>query len=268
MKRIIPSYRLHKPTGQAVVRLDGRDIYLGKHDSEASREKYRRVIAEWLSSGSPPPAAATVAPGMSNNPTVAELILAYWRHAEAYYRRPDGTPTAEPAKIKLALRPLRSLYAMTPAAEFGPKALKALRDSMVADGLCRRTANQRTGIVVRMFRHAVENELIPPTVHEALTAVKGLKAGRSGARESKVVRPVADADVDAIRPFVTRQVWALVELMRLTGMRSGEAVIMRSADIDRSGEVWAYTPSRHKTEHHGRRRTIYLGPKARAIVES
>ena len=27
----IPRYRLHKPTGLAVVRLNGRDIYLGKH---------------------------------------------------------------------------------------------------------------------------------------------------------------------------------------------------------------------------------------------
>jgi len=27
----IPSYRLYKPTGLAVVRLKGRDFYLGKH---------------------------------------------------------------------------------------------------------------------------------------------------------------------------------------------------------------------------------------------
>ena len=33
--RKVPSYRLHKPTGQAVVRLDGRDVYLGKHGTEA-----------------------------------------------------------------------------------------------------------------------------------------------------------------------------------------------------------------------------------------
>ncbi len=29
--RKVPTYRLHKPTGQSVVRLDGRDIYFGKH---------------------------------------------------------------------------------------------------------------------------------------------------------------------------------------------------------------------------------------------
>lgn len=31
----IPSYRLHKASGQAVVTLDGRDHYLGVHDSAA-----------------------------------------------------------------------------------------------------------------------------------------------------------------------------------------------------------------------------------------
>ena len=29
--RRIPAYRLHKPTGQAVVRLESRDHYLGRH---------------------------------------------------------------------------------------------------------------------------------------------------------------------------------------------------------------------------------------------
>ena len=43
----IPSYRKHKPSGRAVVTLDGRDIYLGKHNSAASRAEYNRLIAEW-----------------------------------------------------------------------------------------------------------------------------------------------------------------------------------------------------------------------------
>jgi hypothetical protein len=44
----IPKYRLYKPTGLAVVRLNGRDIYLGKHGSDQSHEGYEQVIAEWL----------------------------------------------------------------------------------------------------------------------------------------------------------------------------------------------------------------------------
>jgi hypothetical protein len=62
----IPSYRLHKQSGQAVVTLpDGmgsrRDVLLGKHDSTESRAEYARVLAEWEANGRrlPEPVART-----------------------------------------------------------------------------------------------------------------------------------------------------------------------------------------------------------------
>jgi integrase len=58
----------------------------------------------------------------------------------------------------------------------------------------------------------------------------------------------------------------MIELQRLTGMRPGEVVIIRTADVDVSGKVWVYTPSSHKTEHHGRKRRIYLGPQAQQAL--
>ena len=53
--RKLPSYRLHKPSGQAVVRLDGRDYYLGRDGTEARHEAYRRTIARWLKHEAPTP---------------------------------------------------------------------------------------------------------------------------------------------------------------------------------------------------------------------
>jgi hypothetical protein len=44
----IPKYRLHTPSGLAVVRLNDRDIYLGKHGTQESRQEYGRLIKEWL----------------------------------------------------------------------------------------------------------------------------------------------------------------------------------------------------------------------------
>ena len=43
-----PKYRRHKAKGLAVVTINGRDIYLGKYSSAASKEEYRRLIAEYL----------------------------------------------------------------------------------------------------------------------------------------------------------------------------------------------------------------------------
>jgi hypothetical protein len=38
------SYRHHTPSNQAVVTLDGRDIYLGRYNSDESRAEYDRFI--------------------------------------------------------------------------------------------------------------------------------------------------------------------------------------------------------------------------------
>jgi hypothetical protein len=59
----------------------------------------------------------------------------------------------------------------------------------------------------------------------------------------------------------------MIQLQLLTGMRPGEVVVMRPADIDRSEEVWTYTPAQHKTLHHGHDRVVYLGHKAQELLQ-
>src|SRR3954447_21206469 len=90
--RKVPSSRLHKPSGQAVVRLDGADHYLGKHGTEASQEAYRRLIAEWLTSPRPAPR-----PGRNAgiDLTIDELILAFWDQYVVHYYVKNGRPTSE-----------------------------------------------------------------------------------------------------------------------------------------------------------------------------
>jgi hypothetical protein len=41
-------YRRHIASGQARVTPDGHTYYLGRYGTSASREKYDRLIAEWL----------------------------------------------------------------------------------------------------------------------------------------------------------------------------------------------------------------------------
>src|SRR3954468_22299816 len=103
----LPKYRHYKPKDLAVVRIDGRDVYLGRYDSPESREKYRRVLAEWLA-GSPvgPPARGAAD---TDSPSVNEVILAFWRFAELHYRHTDGSPTEELASFRRTLRPLKEL---------------------------------------------------------------------------------------------------------------------------------------------------------------
>ncbi|CAN5831885.1 hypothetical protein BH23PLA1_BH23PLA1_41230 [soil metagenome] len=235
--RKIPIYRLHKPTGQAVVRLDGRDVYLGLHGTEASQEKYRRTIAEWLSGRPVRPRHKASVETAPDALMIGELILRYLNHADAYYVK-NSQPTKEPIGIRLALRPLRKLYGRTPARDFGPRALKSIRQDMIDSGLCRNEVNKRIGKIKRAFKWAVSEEIIPSSVVESIRTVDGLRRGRAEVRESEPVRPVPETFVDAIEPYTSRQVWAMVQLQRLTAMRPGEVVSMRTIDLDTTGRIW------------------------------
>src|SRR5258708_7762432 len=118
----IPTYRRHKGSGQAVVVLAGRSVYLGKWGSSKSRAEYERVISEWLLDRQRlaqrqdceplgPPAA---------NLSIGELILAFCDHARTHYRDAEGKPTGELDNLRHALRPVRRLYGHTRARDFGP----------------------------------------------------------------------------------------------------------------------------------------------------
>jgi integrase len=280
----IPTYRRHKQSGQAIVTLsDGlggrRDVMLGKFGTAASRAEYARVIAEWEASGRHlPQAVATVA-----DLTVNEVAARFWPHAEQHYRHPDGRTTNELDDFKYSLRPLKHVYGHTAARDFGPLALKAVRQKMI-DGyehpkygpqrpLCRGVVNQRVGRIRRMFKWAVENELVPPSVLLGLQAVRGLQRGRTQARETEPVKPVPETFVEAILPHVRPPVAAMVRLQMLTGMRPGEVVIMRAIDLDMTGKVWLYRPGSdqgahgvHKTAHRGHDRIIPIGPRGQEII--
>jgi hypothetical protein len=56
-RKRLPSYRPHEPTGQAVVTLNGKDYYLGRHGTQMSKDAYDRLMAEWLAGGRQLPAA-------------------------------------------------------------------------------------------------------------------------------------------------------------------------------------------------------------------
>lgn len=262
-KRAVPSYCHHKATGQAVCRVKGRDFYLGVHGTPGSIEAYQRLVAEIAAAGSHSKAIESP----TNRITIVELLLRYREHVASWYVK-DGRPTSEQAVIKLAIRPLRELYGQLPAEEFGPIALMAVRQRMIDAGWKRPSINIHVSRIRQIFKWAAAQEILPVTIYQALKTVPGLRAGRTDAVESKPVKPVPEAFVDAVNPFVSRQVWAMIELQRLTGMRPGEVCSMRTCDVNTQGNVWEYQPASHKTQHHGHAKVIFLGPRAQAVLKT
>jgi integrase len=255
---------LHRPSGQAIVTLpDGlgnrRDVHLGKYGTPESRTEYVRVLAEWEANGRRPP-QTDPAP---SDPTVNELALAYWNWAVAYHRwdRRGGFC------LEGALKVIKDLYGHTVACDFGPLALKACRNKMIALDWSRSYVNAQVDRLRRMFRWAAEEEMLPGSIHENLKQVGALQRGKTGARETKKVRPVPPEWVEATRPHLRPVVRAMVDFQRLTGCRPTEACLLRAIDLDKHNpSCWVYRPERHKTEHHDLERLILIGPQAQEVL--
>ena len=257
--RRVPSLRHHKASGQAYAVLNGKAVYFGRSDDPQAEQKYHQAIAEWLAAGKQLPADPNVI-------AVKEVLSRFWIHARDYYRTLTDGRVKELEQFRLAVRPLKELYGESRAADFGPRALKAVRRKMIDHGWCRPYINKQVNRIRHIFKWAVSDELIPGDVLHALQAVPGLRKGRGQAPEPEAVKPVPIEHVNAIEPFVSRQAWAMIQIQLFTAARAGEISQMRPCDIDRENEVWLYRPESHKTAHHGFERKIFIGPRGQQAL--
>lgn len=263
-----PKLCRHKSRQQGYVTLDGREHYLGHWPATRVRTpppdvraRYDDLIANWLANGRKlrdqrPPL------------TINDLVLAYLEWARCHYipKRPKDDQNRF---IRSAVHIVRVLFGRTPAAEFGPKKLRSVQQAMIERGWCRSTLNAQVDRVRRMFKWAVTEEMIPGDVYHALRAVTGVRRGTPGVREPEPVHPVAADIVEATLPHLTPTIQAMVRVQLLTGMRPGEVCQLRADDIETDGAtgLWVFRPKQHKTKHHGRDRVVFIGPKARDILQ-
>lgn len=99
-----PKYRRHRASSQAVVTLNGRDIYLGRWNGPESKAEYHRLIGEWQASRRQ--LKETIA---GNAPCIDQIILCYMEWARRYYRK-NGKPTSTLDNVSSAMRPLQEQY--------------------------------------------------------------------------------------------------------------------------------------------------------------
>jgi hypothetical protein len=249
-RRATPSYLFHKQSGRARAVWTDRTgvrhqkLLPGGYESPESLTAFAKLQAEVAASA----VAALNVVASPNGVTVNKVLLAYIGHALQQYRGEDGEPGDELRHIKTVCRYVREMYGNTHAAEFGPKALKAVRERFVAENWCRTTVNSRVERVRRIFKWAVAEELVPPSVHQALAAVPGLRRGRTPTRESAPVGPGDDALVDATLPHLNRHVRGLVEFQRLTGCRPGAVLRPRR---ERAGVVVQARAPQDRVEGQG-----------------
>lgn len=252
----IPQHCHHKHKKLGYVYLNGRTIYTRRWGTPEAEREYERLIAEWLVNGRQLARRLTGKDGY----LIEHLVTDFWRWAEGHYRK-HGEPTREINNIRDAVRPLLELYGHTDADEFDAQSLKALRKHVVDQGRwARTTVNSRFSIIKRMFRWGVEDGLVAAIVYAEVQSVRAFKVNDTAAREPDRPTPVSEEDMRAVLDHVSPQVRAMILLQWAAGMRPGEVVLMRWEDITRhEDDPWMYRPSRHKNEHRGLDRKVWLG---------
>tara|TARA_R110002073_G_C9458345_1_gene578569 strand:+ start:162 stop:1412 length:1251 start_codon:yes stop_codon:yes gene_type:complete len=275
----IPSLRLHRPSGQAVVRLvnpEGlrRDYYLGRHGSHESQERYQKLLARWIDGARTLP-CTTKATTDEPHRTIEGLTNAYLIWARTYYLQPDGNPSGEVTNLERACKLLEEHSGTRHPVEFSPNRFREFRDSLVEpksaksgqhQRLSRNYINDIARRIKAVFKWGASRELIPASCYHRLTTVESLKAGRTKARETRGLGPISEQEVRATITNLSRQVAALVWFCWFTGARMGEAVQLCTRDIDRSGDVWLFRPAQHKNLHRGKERVIPIGLEAQRAV--
>lgn len=260
MPKRLPSYREHKGSGQAYTSHLGKCIYFGPYGSPESKKKYSQFIAKLTALQTAEPTTIPV----GTAPSVVELCMAFFEHVKRRYVK-HGAPTSEQGLYRESLSPVISLYGDELAEDFGPVALEVVRQTWLQKGLVRSTINRRVSRIVRCWKWGVAQQVLPVTAWQALQSLEPLFKGQ--ARDNPKIREVSEDRVNACQPFVSRQIWAMIQFQLWTGCRPHEACQVRMADIDRTHEIWEYRPGRFKTEHHANsERIIFIGPHAQRLL--
>lgn len=273
-----PQRRYHL-SGQSVVTIDGKDYYLGKHDSPESIARYAVLISVYQQGGLKLPenfelssvdARAAILLGMSDAPAqqadqpllVRHITASYREHIKVKY----STNGAELHRLGLVCDDIDKHEGDRLAGDYGPLALQRQRQRWIDADNSRKYCNRLTNSVVRMFKYAVSQELVKQETWNALKSVEALREGQTTARETAPIRPV---DIDVVRKTAAQLSPVLKAMIRVqiaTGMRPSEVCKMRPCDIDRSGVVWMYRPAKHKTASRGKVKAVPLVGDARAAI--
>lgn len=212
----------------------------------------------------------SLAGGLSASPvalSISGLCREYLDWADTYYRDGDGNPTGEANNIRDAIVQLKTRYGVAPVSEFGPLALKQVREDMIAAGLARTTINSRVNKIRRMFKWGVSEQFVPASVHLSLTSVDGLKRGRTSAQEAKEILPVSAKHIEAAKAHLSSVVCAMIDVQVYSAARPGEIIALVPSMLDTSnGDVWIADLAKHKTAYRGRVRRLYFGPRAIEVL--
>lgn len=277
-----PARRYHL-SGQSVVTLDGKDFYLGIHDSPVSIARYAVLIATYQQNGFRLPDSldmdainqrASILFSLDSEPQRQDKEPITVKHVTGFYRefaknRHTRKNDQELIRANQICDELDKHEGGSLVDEFGPLALQRQRDRWVKSGrLSRRYVNRQVNLIIRIFKVAVSQELVKESTWQRLKSVEPLRRGQTTAAETELRMPVNIESVRATAKHLSPIVRDMVRVVVSTGLRPSEICNLRPIDIDRSNaDCWMFRPAQHKTANKGIRKAVPLVGDAREAIE-
>ena len=263
-----PKYRYHV-SGQAAVRLDGKDYYLGKHDTDESYVRYHALLKVYNDNGCTMP-DETITHQKDDVIVVRHVTAEHRILAKKKYAHCDDTRIQYGRICDV----LETKFGDCPAADFGPRKLEEIRDAWVNTGTqSRGYINENVKKIVRIFRHAITREMVSENVLMRLSTLESLRKGQTTVPDRPVRQPVPIEVVRATAKHLSPVLKAMIAVQVQCGMRPGEVRTIRPCDIVRRPDkitgkiVWFYEPEKHKTANAGKRKVVpIIGAARRALA--
>jgi integrase len=263
----LPKYRQQLPQKIGFVEFQGKRYYFtGKYNSNESLEQYQKFVRVNCLGEAAPEAvkAGTI--------SVAEMAALYLDFAKTYY--PAGKHS-EYENIRVVLLPFVAEHLEDDASTFGPKKLKAYRDSLADGSITRDYLNGIIKKIRRAFKWAVSEELIPSSVFHGLQTVGPITQGRSEAKESVPREAIPLDEFLPVHAVLHQPVKDMAMLQHLTGVRSGSLVMALPEQFDLEEDLLVWRP-RFKRERLVKKTEkrklagkliVYLGPEGQALLK-
>ena len=251
MSKSVSVPKIKRDREYAYVRLNGRKIQLGRWDTPEADKAYRRVISAWVTN---PTAVLTK---LGEQVILDQLCLAFLR---ARGNQNDH------GNYKIAIEVLLSVYSSEPVESFDFSYLEVVRAQFLQLGYCRSQINKLTSLVRSIFYWGVPRKLVPPSVAESLRYLKPLMEGQTTAPEQPPREAVPDDVVKRSLSHLLPTVADMVQVQRAACMRPSEVCRMKVGEINPSGEIWKYTPRKHKNSWRKHKKTVALGQMEQEII--
>jgi integrase len=265
-RRKPPAYLLHQASGQARVRIDGRDYYLGPYGSPQSHAAYEAKLTQWKTGDIVLPPSGTDAPSL-----VYAMMRFMTERAQTYYA---GKPEFGHFRVLVRFIMSQPGFCQLAAADLTAKRLEQLQAAMLHASWSRNHANRQTTRIKTMARWLEKEKLLPEGRWASLCTVRALPEDE----EADQVLPVPEDDLARTMAQLGPVPLAITDTLLLTAARPGEILKLRPGDLITNGRVqlapgftldlngcWAYTPKRYKTvgrKGKSFRRIILFGPRA------